>query len=603
MVLSHNISAMNANRQYGIVTTNKAKSTEKLSSGYKINRAADDAAGLSISEKMRKQIRGLSRGVENTQDGVSLCQVADGALAEVQDMLHRITELSVKAANGTNSESDRQAIQKEINQILSEVDRIGDTTKFNELYVFKGDNDYIWTLQNADGTNATEGDIPFTDFKLADVSIGMDPFGNSADANHLALAAKVNNPNSLFNGRTYNLIYGSGNTSNSSFRLIYNVQDGSGGNTEKKEIVDFNSLTFLGTSETAEGTKERLYNYTNADGINLSIKQTIGTNEGDEEKKYEINYKFTNNSSIETSIDFMFHADTAYNNNDRCEAYFINSTRIDNNSIYAKNSNSLTNGIQSNYIHEDTDVPNSFSIVDVDNALAFTEKISFSGTGKPYAISVGHYANVCDWDYYAKDNVTSNLGGSTNKEDLGFSLFFNGNTGGSSAKEVDFSFDYGIVATDKDNNISGVQINKDKRVITDVIHRDTKNVWIQSGADVWDGMNVGTYKMNSEVLGIKDLSVSTENKATKAIDQVGKALLKVSEHRSKLGAQQNRLEHTILNEDNVVENTTAAESRIRDTDMASEMVKYTKESMLQQVTESIMAQANQSTQGVLSLLQ
>ena len=122
MVLSHNISAMNANRQYGIVTTNKAKSTEKLSSGYKINRAADDAAGLSISEKMRKQIRGLSRGVENTQDGVSLCQVADGALAEVQDMLHRITELSVKAANGTNSESDRQAIQKEINQILSEVD-------------------------------------------------------------------------------------------------------------------------------------------------------------------------------------------------------------------------------------------------------------------------------------------------------------------------------------------------------------------------------------------------------------------------------------------------------------------------------------------------
>ena len=117
-IVAHNLSAMNAQRQFGINTRSKIKSTEKLSSGYKINRAADDAAGLSISEKMRRQIRGLTQGVENTQDGVSLCQVADGALAEVNDMLHRITELSVKSANGTNSEQDRQYIQEEISQIL-----------------------------------------------------------------------------------------------------------------------------------------------------------------------------------------------------------------------------------------------------------------------------------------------------------------------------------------------------------------------------------------------------------------------------------------------------------------------------------------------------
>ena len=137
MVISHNMLALNANRQFNIINKNKAKSTEKLSSGYRINRAADDAAGLSISEKMRRQIRGLSQGVKNTEDGVSLCQVADGALSEVSAMLHRITELSVQSANETNSEQDRQYIQEEINQILQEIERISDTTTFNEKALFK----------------------------------------------------------------------------------------------------------------------------------------------------------------------------------------------------------------------------------------------------------------------------------------------------------------------------------------------------------------------------------------------------------------------------------------------------------------------------------
>lgn len=138
MVLSHNLTAMNANRQLGIVTGKSAKSSEKLSSGYKINRAADDAAGLSISEKMRNLIRSLDQGSENIQHGTSLVQIADGELAEVNDMLHRITELSVKAANGTNSDSDRKAIQEEISQIIKEIDRIHTTAKFNETYLFDG---------------------------------------------------------------------------------------------------------------------------------------------------------------------------------------------------------------------------------------------------------------------------------------------------------------------------------------------------------------------------------------------------------------------------------------------------------------------------------
>ena len=138
MVVQHNMQAMNANRMLNVTTTQQSKATEKLSSGYKINRAADDAAGLSISEKMRKQIRGLDQASTNAQDGISAVQTAEGALTEVHSMLQRMNELAVQAANGTNSESDRSSIQDEIDQLTTEIDRVAETTKFNETYLLKG---------------------------------------------------------------------------------------------------------------------------------------------------------------------------------------------------------------------------------------------------------------------------------------------------------------------------------------------------------------------------------------------------------------------------------------------------------------------------------
>jgi len=138
MVVQHNMQAMNANRMLGITTGAQAKSTEKLSSGYRINRAADDAAGLTISEKMRKQIRGLDQASANAQDGISCVQTAEGALTEVHSMLQRMNELAVQASNGTMSEDDRQAVQDEIDQLVTEIDRVSETTKFNEIYLLKG---------------------------------------------------------------------------------------------------------------------------------------------------------------------------------------------------------------------------------------------------------------------------------------------------------------------------------------------------------------------------------------------------------------------------------------------------------------------------------
>ena len=143
MVVQHNLRAMNANRMLGITTGTLSKSSEKLSSGYKINRAADDAAGLAISEKMRKQVRGLTQASSNAEDGISAVQTAEGALTEVHDMLQRMNELAVKAANGTNALSDRQTIQDEVSQLLTEIDRVAETTKFNEIYLLKGDADTV----------------------------------------------------------------------------------------------------------------------------------------------------------------------------------------------------------------------------------------------------------------------------------------------------------------------------------------------------------------------------------------------------------------------------------------------------------------------------
>ena len=193
MVVQHNLQAMNANRMLNVTTGQQAKSTEKLSSGYKINRAADDAAGLTISEKMRKQIRGLDQASTNAQDGVSYVQTAEGALTEVHSMLQRMNELAVQAANGTNAESDRQAIQDEIDQLTTEIDRVAETTKFNEIYLLKGDKGTkTINLEAHDAglkgtlTNNGDGTATFTmdDIKTGDkVAIGGKTYtiGSSVD--------------------------------------------------------------------------------------------------------------------------------------------------------------------------------------------------------------------------------------------------------------------------------------------------------------------------------------------------------------------------------------------------------------------------------------
>ena len=393
MVVQHNLQAMNSNRMLGITTSSQSKVTEKLSSGYKINRAADDAAGLSISEKMRKQIRGLDQASANAQDGISSVQTAEGALGEVHDMLQRMNELAVQAANGTNSTSDRTAIQNEIKQLTTEIDRVAETTKFNETYLLKGDPKSSETKT----------------IKLQPHDAGLKGSMGEVDM------------------------------------------------TKTQPEVKF----------TVPQLKE-------SDTIMIGGKQ----------------YTIKNTNPV-ADLD-----------------------EIDANTAYGKMATELKKA-------------NEIGAED-------TTKVVVDGAGPKFTIKLGQHTV---------------------------------------AKPLAF------------------------------------NLHVGADADMTNKISVNIETMNSAYLGIKDLNV-VDNKdvspgaqATYAIDAIADAIQKVSDQRSALGAVQNRLEHTIKNLDNVVENTTAAESQIRDTDMASTMVEYTKNNILMQAGQSMLAQANQSTQGVMSLLQ
>lgn len=417
MVVQHNLTAMNSNRMLGVTTGTQAKSTEKLSSGYKINRAADDAAGLSISEKMRKQIRGLTQASSNAQDGISAVQTAEGALNEVQDMLQRMNELAVKAANGTNSEDDRNYIQDEVNQLIKEIDRVSTTTKFNETYLLKGDDSVEFTNPKAAAVKFTDGD------------------------------------------------------------------DTAG--TEKNATIEFN----VAGIKTKGGKSDATFNIL---GKNYSV-------------------------------------------------------RVEEDDTDATVAKKLAEAINADKLSDD-------------NAGEFKAEADTTTAGKITLTSAKKAA--------VKDNEKFKDG--TNMEVKSSGVL---------------TLDLHVGADSTSDNQISVDI---KQMSADVLGLKTGN---STTGDA-------TGDLDTLLVNGKD-----DKHARDAIDTISAALQEVSKQRSALGAAQNRLEHTIANLDNVVENTTSAESSIRDTDMATEMVKYSNNNILAQAGQAMLAQANQSNQGVLSLLQ
>ena len=446
MVVQHNMQAANANRMLNITTSAQSKSTEKLSSGYRINRAADDAAGLTISEKMRKQIKGLDRASTNAEDGVSAVQTAEGALTEVHSMLQRMNELATQSANGTNSNTDRKAIQDEIDQLTTEIDRVSETTKFNETYLLKGDG--AEKEHNVNAHDAGLDGVTLTD-KGDEVEVTLKTL-NAGDKISIA-------------GKNYTI----------------------GATTDEAKALYENAK--VGEKVTVGGTTYEIAAATNADKGQIS--------------KDELDGKIGKGTTVE------------YGNK---KVHVVDKTT----------------GIDDN----DSSIITAAKAYELESA----EIVKASSIGTDTNAKAGNLT----------DNKFTLTKGKVNYNDA-------------------LSF----------------------------------NLHVGADADMTNKITVNIDSMNSAGLGVKGIKADTEQDATYAIDAIADAISTVSSQRSALGAVQNRLEHTINNLDNVVENTTSAESRIRDTDMAEEMVNYSKNNILAQAGQSMLAQANQSNQGVLSLLQ
>ena len=463
MVVQHNMQAANANRMLNVTTSAQSKSTEKLSSGYRINRAADDAAGLTISEKMRKQIRGLDQASTNAQDGVSSVQTAEGALTEVHSMLQRMNELATQAANGTNSkDSDRQAIQDEIDQLTTEIDRVSETTKFNETYLLKG-----------------EAGTKTINMKAHDAGLKGTLTDNGDGTATFVMDSLKDGDSVSIGGKTYTI-----GSKKADVEAVVNAKITTAGD---KFTVNGQEITVVANYNADKAADQKAGKYT-LDDAKALVKDGATVKVGTDEYKVM--------------------------------------TDKDNNGT------------------DDTDA----SVISKDVAYGLASKELLAA------------------------NQIGDTKGSAKIENAG--------------TKADGSFKITTGQAEVANSLSF-------------------SLHVGADADMTNKIHVNIDAMDSASLGIKGLNVkdASGNAATYAVDAISDAISKVSSQRSSLGAVQNRLEHTINNLDNVVENTTTAESRIRDTDMAEEMVNYSKNNILAQAGQSMLAQANQSNQGVLSLLQ
>ena len=545
MVVQHNMQAMNANRMLNVTTSAQSKSTEKLSSGYRINRAADDAAGLTISEKMRKQIRGLDQGSTNAEDGVSAVQTAEGALTEVHSMLQRMNELAVQASNGTNSEDDRSAIQDEISQLTTEIDRVSETTKFNEIYLLKGDK------SGATTTNTLAAHDAGLAGKLGESVNGKTTF----TADKLGVGDKV-----TIAGKEYNIV-DSANTAD-----YIKTDDASV--TASKTVLT-----------TADGAKYTYYAVgdKDANGTAVAAGKAGWYENGDSTKTaataaniVKAGSTITQNGETKTLITADYTAKTLDDVKDAIKGLGDGDT----------GSITLADGTTKAFtVAVKTDAANNKYTAD-DLAKLVEEGAYYTqGANKFYAVPSK----------------------STNDNDISLNDAY-----AKMAKELETASSIGAddktKATVKNNGDGTFEITQGQ---VEVKKGLSFSLHVGADADATNKINVDIESMSAAGLGIKGINVKDDSgvAATYAIDAIADAVSKVSSQRSALGAVQNRLEHTISNLDNVVENTTSAESRIRDTDMAEEMVNYSKNNILAQAGQSMLAQANQSTQGVLSLLQ
>ncbi|MCR5397653.1 MAG: hypothetical protein K6E64_09340 [Lachnospiraceae bacterium] len=472
-VIQHNLSAMNVQRQYNINGIRKASSTEKLSSGYRINRSADDAAGLSISEKMRWQIRGLDRSAYNIMDGVSLVQVAEGALNEVSAVLNRVRELSVQAANDTNTDTDRQAIQAEIDESIGEINRIATTTSLNEIYPLNADD--VFALD-------AEDSVDVTPTLVSEGIYSMNAPGLTIDANGTS-------------------------------KTVTGFQFDLGSCT----VDNLSGKTFFSTCAASCG---QTFAFSFDNSIPISSSTNVVTTE-DGRDSLSITIGLADNPSME-------------------EVAARISQEIKNSSLYDSVNDTSTNNFQ----------------------IGHANSLAINGTTLTFYPTSGSTSS-------SQSSHSATINGTTYSNLYMGSVYLNGLEEFVTISKV--SSNYGLN--------------------------------IQAGALGGQAIQIPIVRMSSDRIGVDPLDVSSYSAAGQAIAAVDGAIEWVNETRANFGAVQNRLEEAYNVNKNTSENSQSAESRIRDTDMAKEMVNYSAASILEQASQAMMVQANQIPQGILNLLQ
>ena len=587
MRINHNIAALNTYRQLNSASGAQSKSMEKLSSGLRINKAGDDAAGLAISEKMRAQVRGLDQASKNAQDGISLIQTAEGALNETHDILQRMRELAVQSSNDTNTDADREELQKEVAQLQKEITRIGDNTEFNTQKLLDGSKGARTTSADLTGgvkVDMTEG-VKITDSsETANNSFAV-TYSNGGTA--VELNVKIAEDD-------YTDAVSFTNAFNEALKTAAEELKASGGTDITADIANYSLGFEVDNTDTATNGQVK---------FNLSASASAPSE--------TLTIKFGDNTDLNTTLGIT--GDLAVTGD--------GSTKVTTTAT-----NYSTDGA-------DPFQWDNFK-VSIEDGIASPEKVNnelkltMDGINLTASIAEDTYdteADLATAVQTAIENAIDAISVGTGEGQISTDqLEAKGFRGGSALADYQASLKANLDVAFNDegkltiSNDAEMKIDETTKAantlgLTDV-NADIKNsgISLQIGANSQQTMKVDISDMRSEALGsttfegaekfVSDIDVSTEEGAQQATDILDKAISQVSAERSKLGAFQNRLEHTINNLGTSSENLTAAESRIRDVDMAKEMMNQTKNSILSQAAQAMLAQANQQPQGVLQLL-
>ncbi|MED4534090.1 flagellin [Metabacillus fastidiosus] len=539
MRINHNIAALNTHRQLNTASSGQAKSMEKLSSGLRINRAGDDAAGLAISEKMRAQVRGLDQASKNAQDGISLIQTAEGALNETHDILQRVRELADQSANGTNTAEDRKAIQDEVTQLKQEIDRIGNTTEFNTQKLLNGN------LKSAGG--ASVGQNTTTGSSVGKLAAGT-----------LAGTASISGAGFVAGDFVAETIKIDGTD------ITVNWQNLS---TEERNII-------TGSASTDANAQQKAVDLI-VSKINEAIDQS-GTGVA-HVSGYHTSGTITLTSGSEGTSSKIDPGTAGI---------------LDKALAGAGTSTAGTNTYNGSVVLSTA----SFT-ADI-NGVTMEVQLSNAASGISNGVDMSTAADVLQDAINAAITSANTTAGAASTSDPGFISDVRVNVTQDGRFEI-ISETGPIKLSDK----SGSTAVKDLGLSSAQTEASGNGgMTFQIGANKGQTITFGVNDMRSAALGVSSVDVSTQAGASNALESLDKAIKNVSSERAKLGAVQNRLEHTINNLNTSSENLTAAESRIRDVDMAKEMMNQTKNSILSQAAQAMLAQANQQPQGVLQLL-